>query len=124
MPTANRLDKDTKRLDAGFMNSYHEEVDSVETRLMLYCQHHRNCNEKYQNAVAIRRFVEDQNTKALLDKYNKDTSRKDNVSVAQEKAKPKVAVKSEQQQQQSTGDPSRAQKDTLSDSNKVGTLHL
>ena len=117
MPTTN---KDTNsRLDASFMSSYREEVD-VERRLMLFCQHHHNCNEKYQSAVAIRRLVDDQKTKTLLDKY-KETSRKDNVSLAQEKTtKPKVSVKSEQQQ--SVSDPSRNQKNTLADTNKVGNI--
>lgn len=119
MPTANRLDKDTSRLDAGYMNNYREEVD-IQRRLMIFCQHHNNCKEKYQNSVAVRRLVEEQNTKVLLDKY-KETSRKDNVSLAQDKTlKPKVAVvKSEQQQQQSSSDPSRSQKDTLADTSKV-----
>lgn len=116
MPTANRLDKDTNRLDGAFMNNYHEE-GGAERRLMLFCQHHNNCNEKYQNAVIFRRLAEDQSTKALLDKY-KETSRKDNVSLAQDKAsKPKVAVKSEQPP---ASDPSRSHKDTLADNKKVG----
>jgi len=114
MPTTTR---ETNRLDASFMSSYREELD-VERRLMLFCQHHHNCNEKYQSAVAIRRLVEDQNTKTLLDKY-KETPRKDNVSLTQEKAsKPKVTVKSEQQ---SISD-SRNQKDTLGDNNKVNDI--
>ena len=120
MPTANRLDKETNRhLDGGFMNDYREEVD-VDRRLMLFYQHHNNCNDRYQNAVAIRRLVEEQNTRALLEKY-KETSRKDNVSLAQDKtSKAKVGVKSEQQQ--STSDPSRSQKDCTGDSNKVFVL--
>ena len=114
MPTANRLDKDSNRLDGGFMNNYHEE-GGVERRLMLFCQHHNNCNEKYQTAVAVRRFVEDQNTKVLLDKY-KETSRKDNVPLTQDKAsKPKSAVKSEHQ---SASDPPRGHRDTLVAENK------
>ena len=120
MPTANRLDKETNRhLDGGFMNDYREEVD-VDRRLMLFYQHHNSCNDKYQNAVAIRRLVEEQKTKILLDKY-KETSRKDNVSLAQDKtSKPKVGVKSELQQ--STSDPSRSQKDSAGDSSKVVIL--
>ena len=121
MPTANRLDKDTSRLDGGYMNNYREEVD-VDRRLMIYYQHHNSCNDKYQNAVAIRRLVEEQKTKALLDKY-KESSRKDNVSLAQDKtSKPKVTVKSEQQQ--STGDPVRSQKDSAGDSSKVNNIQL
>lgn len=116
MPTANRLDKETNRLDGGYMSNYREEVD-VDRRLMIFYQHHNSCNDKYQNAVAIRRLVEDQKTKALLDKY-KETSRKDNVSLAQDKtSKPKVTIKSEQQQ--STSDPPRSQKDSAADSSKV-----
>ena len=121
MPTANRLDKETNRLDGGYMSNYREEVD-VDRRLMIFYQHHNSCNDKYQNAVAIRRLVEEQNTKALLDKY-KETSRKDNVSLAQDKtSKPKVAVKLEQQQQ-STSDASRSQKDSVADNNKVNTYN-
>ena len=118
MPTANRLEKDTSRLDAGYMNSYREEVD-VQRKLMLYLQHHNSCKDKYQSAVAVRRLVEEQNTKVLLDKY-KETSRKENVSLAHDKPKPKVAVvKSEHQ---STSDPSRNQKDTLADNSKVAIV--
>lgn len=120
MPTANRLDKD--RLDAAYMNGYREEVSvqsGVQEKLMILYQHHNSCNEKYQKSVAVRRLVEEQNTKALLDKY-KENSRKENVSLAQDKTpKPKVAVvKSEQQ---SSSDPSRSHKETLPDSSKVET---
>lgn len=123
MPTANRLDKE--RLDARYMNGYRDEVSvqsGVQEKLMILYQHHNSCKEKYQNSVAVRRLVEEQNTKALLDKY-KETSRKENVSLAQDKApKPKVAVvKSEQQ---SSSDPSRSQKDTLADNSKVGKYSI
>ena len=118
MPTANRLDKETNRLDGGYMNNYREEVD-VDRRLMIFYQHHNSCNDKYQNAVAIRRLVEEQNTKVLLDKY-KETSRKDNVSLAQDKtSKPKVTIKAEQQ---SSSEPSRSRKDSAADNSKVDNI--
>ena len=87
---------------------------------MIFYQHHNSCKDKYQNSVAVRRLVEEQNTKALLDKY-KETSRKENLSLAQDKTpKPKVAiVKSEQQ---SSSDPSRSQKESLPDNSKVDKL--
>jgi len=117
MPTTTRIDKDpNNRLDASFMNNFHE-VD-VERRLMLFVQHHRNCNTKYQDTIAYRRLAEEQKSKALLDKF-KDSSKKDAITLSQDKSsKPKSStVKPEQQQ--ASSDYSKSQQASLPESNKV-----
>jgi len=117
MPTTTRIDKDpNSRLDAGYMNNFHEE--DVERRLMLFCQHHRNSNSKYQDTIPYRRLAEEQKSKALIDKV-KETSKKEAISLSQDKSsKPKTStVKPEQQQGNS--DHSKPQQAALPDSNKV-----
>ena len=118
MPTTTRIDKDpNNRLDASFMSNFHDEVD-VERRLMLFCQHHRNCSTKYQDTIAYRRLAEEQRSKALLEKF-KESTKKDAITLSQEKpSKPKAStVKPEQQQ--ASNDHSKSQQVTLPESNKV-----
>jgi len=121
MPTTTRIDKDpNNRLDASFMNNFHEEVD-VERRLMLYCQHHRNCNTKYQDTIAYRRLAEDQKSKALLDKF-KDSSKKDAINLSQDKSSKPKASTVKPEQQQASSDHSKSQQASLPESNKVLNL--